>query len=222
MKLSCQKLFYCYDIWKTRLCNSCCMQSFKNNPVAGICSPFLKNGSTVFKSFHGPNIYVSMQQKNCHIINISWWMKCYGNSTKHNWNVCCKRLLRLVWDQLCLAQKAVFRFRRPGKMDGNVGCYKIYTKVLLTISNASLSSGNRKFTNHPVSGFLLAYSVTENLFTLYIIKTAFKFILSIVLQKKKKKKRRRNQKFASRITYAVLRVEGYWLVLYSGCTFWAK
>ena len=84
----------------------------------------------------------------------------------------------------------MFRFRRPGKMDGNVGCYEIYTKVLLTISNASVSSGNRKFTNHPVSGFLLAYSKTENLFTLYIIKRAFKFILSIVLQKKQKQKKK--------------------------------
>lgn len=32
-------------------------------------------------------------------------------------------------------------------MDGDVGCYSIEAKVLLTISNASLSSGNRKFTN---------------------------------------------------------------------------
>lgn len=40
------------------------------------------------------------------------------------------------------------------KMDGDVGCYNIEAKVLLTISNASLSSGNRKFTNDPVSGFL--------------------------------------------------------------------
>lgn len=39
-------------------------------------------------------------------------------------------------------------------MDGDVGCYNIEAKVLLTISNASLSSGNRKFTNDPVSGFL--------------------------------------------------------------------
>ena len=179
------------------------------------------------KQFSGWNLFsISKEWFYC-FQEISWktpnigWMKCYGNSTKHNWNVCCTRLLRLLWDQLCLAQKAVFRFRRPGKMDGNVGCYEIYTKVLLTISNASLSSGNRKFTNHPVSGFLLAYSITENLFTLNIIKRAFKFILSIVLQKKKKN-RRRNQKLASRITYAVLRMEGYWLVLYSGCTFWAK
>ena len=67
-------------------------------------------------------------------------------------------------------------------MDGNVGCYK----VLLAISNASISSGNKKVTNHSVSGFFLAYSITENLFTLYIIKRAFKFILSIVLQKEKK------------------------------------
>lgn len=71
-------------------------------------------------------------------------------------------------------------------MDGNVGCYKIYTKVLLAISNASISSGNKKVTNHSVSGFFLAYSITENLFTLNIIKRAFKFILSIVLQKEKK------------------------------------
>ena len=39
------------------------------------------------------------------------------------------------------------------KMDWNVGCYKIEAKVLLTISNASLSSGNKKFTNDPVSEF---------------------------------------------------------------------
>ena len=35
--------------------------------------------------------------KNCHIINIFWWAKCYGNSTKHNWNVCCMYLLRLAF-----------------------------------------------------------------------------------------------------------------------------
>ena len=175
MKLSCQKLFYCYYIWKTRLCNSCCMQSYKTIQWLEFVLHISKEWFYCFQeiSWKTPNI---------------GWMKCYGNSTKHNWNVCCTRLLRLLWDQLCLAQKAVFRFRCPGKMDGNVGCYEIYTKVLLTISNASLSSGNRKFTNHPVSGFLLAYSITENLFTLNIIKRAFKFILSIVLQKKKKKK----------------------------------
>lgn len=74
-------------------------------------------------------------------------------------------------------------------MDGNLGCYKIYTKVLLAISDASISSGNKRFTNHSVSGFFQAYSITENSFTLYvyIIKRAFKFILSIVLQKEKKK-----------------------------------
>ena len=61
-----------------------------------------------------------------------------------------------------LAHKAVFTFRRSGKMDGNVGCYKIEAKVLLTISSASLSSGNRKFTNDPVSGFFTVYSISEN------------------------------------------------------------
>ena len=42
--------------------------------------------------------------------NISWWVKCYGNSTKHNWNVCCTRLLRLVLRTILLAHKAVFKF----------------------------------------------------------------------------------------------------------------
>ena len=44
-------------------------------------------------------------------------------------------------------------------MDWNVGCYKIEAKVLLTISNASLSSGNRKFTNDPVGGFFHSFTV---------------------------------------------------------------
>ena len=34
--------------------------------------------------------------KNCHIANISWSVRCYGNSTKRNWNVCCTHLLRLA------------------------------------------------------------------------------------------------------------------------------
>ena len=34
--------------------------------------------------------------KNCHIVNVSWLVKCYGNSTKRNWNVCCMHLLRLA------------------------------------------------------------------------------------------------------------------------------
>ena len=34
--------------------------------------------------------------KNCHIVNISWSVKCYGNSTKRNWNVCCTHLLWLA------------------------------------------------------------------------------------------------------------------------------
>ena len=42
--------------------------------------------------------------------NISWCVKCYGNSTKHNWNVCCTRLLRLVLRTILLAHKAVFKF----------------------------------------------------------------------------------------------------------------
>ena len=41
---------------------------------------------------------------------ILWWVKCYGNSTKHNWNVCCTRLLRLVLRTILLAHKAVFKF----------------------------------------------------------------------------------------------------------------
>lgn len=48
-------------------------------------------------------------------------------------------------------------------MDGDVGCYSIEAKVLLTISNASLSSGNRKFTNDPVSGFFHVSSEANNL-----------------------------------------------------------
>ena len=34
--------------------------------------------------------------KNCHIVNIYWSVRCYGNSTKRNWNVCCTHLLRLA------------------------------------------------------------------------------------------------------------------------------
>ena len=34
--------------------------------------------------------------KNCHIVNISWSVKCHGNSTKRNWNVCCTHLLLLA------------------------------------------------------------------------------------------------------------------------------
>ena len=34
--------------------------------------------------------------KNCHIVNVSWLVKWYGNSTKRNWNVCCMHLLRLA------------------------------------------------------------------------------------------------------------------------------
>ena len=34
--------------------------------------------------------------KNCHIVNISWSVKCHGNSTKRNWNVCCTHLLWLA------------------------------------------------------------------------------------------------------------------------------
>ena len=32
-------------------------------------------------SWKTPNIYVSMEQKICIIVNISWWVKCDGNST---------------------------------------------------------------------------------------------------------------------------------------------
>ena len=51
------------------------------------CSPFLKNGSTVFKIFHGrPQTFIfqwsKKKKKNCHVVNISWWVKCDGNSTK--------------------------------------------------------------------------------------------------------------------------------------------
>ena len=93
-----------YDIWKTRLCNSCCKQSFKNHPVAGILFSISKEWFYYFQDFSWktPNIYVSMEQKNCHIINISQWVKCYGNSTKHNWIVRCSRLLRLVFRPIVL------------------------------------------------------------------------------------------------------------------------
>ena len=33
--------------------------------------------------------------KNCHIVNV-WSVKCYGNSTKCDWNVCYTHLLRLA------------------------------------------------------------------------------------------------------------------------------
>ena len=33
---------------------------------------------------------------NCHIVNISWSVKCHGNSTKRNWNGCCTHLLWLT------------------------------------------------------------------------------------------------------------------------------
>ena len=41
-------------------------------------------------------------------------------------------------------------------MKGNVGCCNYEPNVQLTITNTSLSSGNRKFTNDLISGFFLS------------------------------------------------------------------
>ena len=68
------------------------------------------------------------------------------------------------------------------KMDGNVGCDKIWAKVQLTINNTSLSSENSEFTYGFKWIFPQAYGIPENVFIKYIIKRAFKFILFIVLQ----------------------------------------
>ena len=61
-------------------CNSCWKQSFKNNPMAGILFSkeviFGKNGSTVFKIFHGrPQIFMFQWSKKLLQSNISWWVK---------------------------------------------------------------------------------------------------------------------------------------------------
>ena len=93
--------------------------------------------------------------KNCHIVNISRSVRCYGNSTKLNWNVCCTHLLRLALRPIVF-KKAVLTFRRYEKMDGSVGCDKIWAKVQLTINNTSLSSENSEFTN----GFKWIFSPT--------------------------------------------------------------
>ena len=69
-----------------------------------------------------------------------------------------------LWDQLFLAHKAVLTFRRYEKMDGNVGCDKIWAKVQLTINNKSLSSENSEFTNGFKWIFLQPYGISENWF----------------------------------------------------------
>ena len=48
-------------------------------------------------------------------------------------------------------------------MEGNLGCYNNEVKVQLTISNTSLSSGNKKVTNDLMSGFFfLAYCLSKH------------------------------------------------------------
>ena len=48
-------------------------------------------------------------------------------------------------------------------MEGNVECDNNEAKVQLTISNTSLSSGNRKFTNDLISAFFFpVYYLFEN------------------------------------------------------------
>ena len=63
---------------------------------------------------------------------------------------------------LFLAHKAVLTFRCYEKMDGNVGCDKIWAKVQLTINNTSLSSENSEFTNGFKWIFLQPYGISEN------------------------------------------------------------
>ena len=55
------------NVW--RLCNSCCTQWVKNNPGVGLRMVLLFSR---FFSWKTPNIYVSMEQKICLIVNISW------------------------------------------------------------------------------------------------------------------------------------------------------
>ena len=69
-----------------------------------------------------------------------------------------------LWDQLFLAHKAVLTFRSYEKMDGHVGCDKIWVKVQLTINNTSLSSENSEFTNRFKWIFLQPYGISENWF----------------------------------------------------------
>ena len=64
------------DMNVRRLCNSCCTQWVKNNPVVGLRMVLLFSRL----SWKTPNIYVSMEQKIC-LKNIFWWVKCDGNST---------------------------------------------------------------------------------------------------------------------------------------------
>ena len=70
-------------------------------------------------------------------------------------------------------------------MEGNLGCYNNEVKVQLTISNTSLSSGNKKVTNDLMSGFFSQLTVYLN-----IIKSpSFEFhSVSRVTKLKKKKK----------------------------------
>ena len=50
------------------------------------------------------------------------------------------------------------------KMDGNVGCEKIWAKVQLTINNKSLSSEDSEFINGFKGIFLQPYGISENWF----------------------------------------------------------
>ena len=73
---------------------------------------FWKNGSIFFKiSLGGPYhfylnfiiYFIFKWSKKLSNLNISWWVKYYGSSTKHSWNVCCTRWHRLVLRPIVLS-----------------------------------------------------------------------------------------------------------------------
>ena len=85
---------WCYD--------SCCTRSFEYHPMTGYISIFWKNGSIFFKiSLGRPLIFIFKWSKK--LSNLNWWVKYYGNSTKHSWNVCCTLLHRLVLRPIVLS-----------------------------------------------------------------------------------------------------------------------
>lgn len=95
---------WCYD--------SCCTRSFENHPMTGFISMYRSPKRSYFERMvlyfsryllvDPKNLFLNGAKKLSNL-NISWWVKYYGNSTKHSWNVCCTRLHRLVLRPIVLS-----------------------------------------------------------------------------------------------------------------------
>lgn len=86
------------------------------------CSPerlYIKRMVLLFSKFFiiDPKYLCFNEAKNRHIVKISGWLKCYGDSTKHNGNVCCTLLLRLVLRPIAVSVWNCFNFS-PSWKDG--------------------------------------------------------------------------------------------------------